>query len=212
MPKKSVPPAHRSPDSPPEGQPADLPGKQDLYPNLNRGGNTPDNQYGSGAPRSDVRPLDRSLQSLTYGKPPRSVLRDAFVQRLAPVLELADQLIEQARDGQLRTTEVIKLVDVIAKYAVGPVQTTELQGEDGQPVKIQFSFGQQRPEAHMYLAEVRERVRLQSQTAVGGQTQVQSLPPSSEPPTAVEPRSGSDNDRYDVPISNLDSGQTQSSR
>lgn len=159
--------------------------KQELHPTLNRGGNTPDNAYGAGAPKSDVRPLRIDLERLTpYGHNPRPALRTAFQQRLEPALELCDRLIEQAQNGKLKTTEIVKLIDVLAKYGLGPVVQQEISGQDGAPVQVNFSFGPAKAETQAYLQDVRQRVAqqlAQREAHTLGPAQAQPLPQQSNP-------------------------------
>lgn len=67
------------------------------------------------------------------------------------------RLLTKAENGELRDGDTLKLLDLLMKYSIGPVNTQEITGENGAPIQIQFSFGTNKPEADLYLQDVRRR-------------------------------------------------------
>lgn len=110
------------------GEGAPPPAKQDAWPNLNRGGNTKDNRYGSGRRRKEIRAL------LQYG----------LLNEVLPVMAL---LIQEAKQGNVRHADLIKLFDMFAKYGLGPIpaavadeEQEAAEQEDQNRIRVQLDF------------------------------------------------------------------------
>lgn len=97
------------------------PVKQEKYPNLNRGGNTPDNRYGAGRRRNQIREL----------------MQHGLLNEVLPLMAL---LIQKAQKDELKATEVIKLFDVFAKYGLGPALPEDKQDTEEEEVKVIITF------------------------------------------------------------------------
>lgn len=159
--------------------------KQELKPWLNKGGND-GNAFGGGMHRSAVR--------------------DAIGLKLTEnALPLIDSLIERAMAGKLRDADAIKLIDILAKYSIGSVQSTEITGAEGSPIQVNFSFGRPNVEAKAYLEDVRNRLHLLTQAT--GQSALESQPGAkeealelnpSEPDERTQSVFASDNTSYDA--------------
>lgn len=87
----------------------------------------------------------------------RVLLSDTLVNRSMPVLS---KLLDDAESGVLKPCDTIKLMDLLMKYSVGMVQATEVTGEDGGAVKVQYLFGTSadgKGQALSYLQELKDK-------------------------------------------------------
>lgn len=116
----------------------------------------------------------------------RVLLSDTLVKRSLPVL---GRLLEEAEQGKLRAADSIKLLDLLMKYSVGMIQSTEISGEDGAAVKVQYMFGtttEGKSQALYYIESLRKQYKPEDVTE------------AEFTETSINDLNGSDNDSSDV--------------
>lgn len=79
--------------------------------------------------------------SVNVGKK-RSEVRQACIDGFNAALP---RLLEMVTSGKLKPHEYAKLVDLLGKYGLGSVQVNEITGEDGQALRVQYTFGPAKP-------------------------------------------------------------------
>ena len=126
----------------------------------------------------------------------RVLLSASLIKEAVPGIE---KLLTDANEGKLKAADQIKLYDMMLKYSVGQVQSTEISGEDGGALKVQYMFSpspEGKESAAEYLAQVRAKAQ---QDAITAEFKDERCERSELNESSAEHRRCSDNDISDVP-------------